>query len=508
MTDPDESRFRTAAARLVAATVAALTTMAIPLTILLCGWPASADTGGGALYASNCASCHGAGLQGTGLGPALSRATYRYGGSRDDLARIIENGIVSQGMPAFGATLTDAEIDAIAAFLPAREGEEEEGEPRNFDDRKDGGVVSSLDYDIRVEVLVDGLQTPWAIAFLDSETALVTERPGRLRIVRNGVLADEPVSGTPAVFSHSHQWNQGGLLDVAVDPDHAENGWIYLSYSHALPGTGPGTGADGGETLAMTRVVRGRIRDHRWVDEDVVFEADPAAYGENFWHYGGRMVIDAGRRLYVTVGDRGERELAREPGRPTGKVHRIMTDGAIPADNPFRGQDGALPTMFTRGHRNPQGMTIEPSTGRIWATEHGPRGGDELNIVTRAADYGWPVVSHGINYDGTILTPDTRAPGIEQPVHFWRPSIGVSGLTFYHGDEFPLWEGKLLVTGLGPRDLRVLTLDDDRVQHEEIVLESEGRPYEPVVGPDGAIWLVTDDPGRVLRLTAEKERKL
>lgn len=473
------------------------------LMTLAAGSPASAQTGGAGLYSRNCASCHGAGLQGTGLGPALSRESYRYGGSRDDLARIIANGIESQGMPAFGAALSEEEIAAIAAFLPAREGEEEEVEPRNFDDRKDGRPAESLDYAIRVEVFADGLQTPWAIAFPDAQTAFITERAGRLRQVKNGVLVEEPVSGTPAVFVHSHEWNQGGLLDVAIDPDYAETGWIYLSYSHQLPGSG----ADG-EPLAMTRVVRGRIRDNRWVDQEVLFEADPAAYAETFWHYGGRMAIDGEGRLHVSVGDRGSRELAREPGQPNGKVHRIATNGAIPEDNPFRGQDGALPTAFSRGHRNPQGMTIRQATGRIWATEHGPRGGDELNIVRRGGDYGWPVISYGINYDGTILTPDTRAAGMEQPIWYWRPSIGVSGLTFYHGDEFRLWEGKLLVTGLGPRDLRLLTIDGDRVQHEEIVFEAEGRPYEPVVGPDGAIYLVTDDPGRVLRLTAQSERKL
>jgi glucose/arabinose dehydrogenase len=473
------------------------------LTVLATAVPAAAQSDGAGLYSRNCASCHGADLQGTGLGPALSKQTYRYGGSADDLARIIRNGIVSQGMPPFGATLSEDEVAAIAAFLPAREGEEEEAEPRNFDDRKDGRTAESLDYAIRVEVIADGLQTPWAIAFVDAQTALVTERSGRLRLMQDGKLAEEPVSGTPAVFVHSHEWNQGGLLDVAIDLDYSENGWIYLSYSHQLPGSG----ADG-EALAMTRVVRGRLRDNRWVDQEVLFEADPAAYAETFWHYGGRMVIDSDGRLHVSVGDRGSRELAREPGRPNGKVHRLQTDGTIPKDNPFRAQEAALPTEFSRGHRNPQGMTIEPATGRIWATEHGPRGGDELNIVTRGGDYGWPVVSYGINYDGTILTPDTRASGIEQPVYYWRPSIGVSGLTFYHGDEFPLWEGKLLVTGLGPRDLRVLTIDDDRVQHEEIVFEAEGRPYEPVVGPDGAVYLVTDDPGRILRLTAEEERKL
>ena len=473
------------------------------LAILGTAIPAAAQSDGAGLYSRNCASCHGASLQGTGLGPALSRQTYRYGGSADDLARIIRNGIVSQGMPAFGAALSEEEVAAIAAFLPAREGEEEGAEPRNFDDRKDGRTAESLDYAIRVEVVADGLQTPWAIAFLDARTALVTERTGRLRLMKNGKLTEEPVSGTPAVFVHSHEWNQGGLLDVAIDPGYSQNGWIYLSYSHQLRGTGTD-----GEAQAMTRVVRGRIRDNRWVDQEVLFEADPAAYAETFWHYGGRMAIDSDGQLHVSVGDRGSRELAREPGRPNGKVHRLQTDGTIPKDNPFRAQEAALPTEFSRGHRNPQGMTIEPATGRIWATEHGPRGGDELNIVTRGGDYGWPVISYGINYDGTILTPDTRASGIEQPVYYWRPSIGVSGLTFYHGDEFPLWEGKLLVTGLGPRDLRVLTIDDDRVQHEEIVFEAEGRPYEPVVGSDGAVYLVTDDPGRILRLTAEEERKL
>jgi glucose/arabinose dehydrogenase len=479
----------------------------LTLAVLAPGLPASAQTDGAELYSRNCASCHGVSLQGTGLGPALSRDTYRYGGSQGDLLRIITNGMASQGMPAFGPTLSEEEVAAIAAFLPAREGEPEESEPRNFDDRKDGRTAQSLDYAIRVEVIADGLQTPWALAFLDADTAIVTERTGRLRLMKNGVISEKPVSGTPAVFVHSHEWNQGGLLDVAIDADYAENGWVYLSYSHQLPDSGTE-----GEALAMTRVVRGRIRDPlrdpRWVDQEVLFEADPATYTETFWHYGGRMVIDGEARLHFSVGDRGAHELAREPGRPTGKVHRIGTDGAIPADNPFRGQDGALPSVFSRGHRNPQGMTIEPATGRIWATEHGPRGGDELNIVTRGGDYGWPVASYGINYDGTILTPDTRASGIEQPVYYWRPSIGVSGLTFYHGNEFPLWEGKLLVTALGMRDLRLFTIDDDRVQHEEILFEAEGRPYEPVVGPDGAIYLVTDDPGRLLRLTAGEERKL
>ena len=484
-----------------------LTTLVLALAAAA---PAAAQTQAQALYQRNCAACHGAERQGTGLGPPLSTRTYRYGGGRGDLARIIRNGIASQGMPAFGGTLSAEEIDALAAFLPAREGEPEpdpeqvqaqaEATPRRFDAVP--GVVDTLDYAVRAELFADGLETVWAIAFVDAHTALVSERPGRLRVIRNGVLQPQPVTGTPQVHVSTHIWNQGGLLDIVLDPAHSQNGWIYLAYSHRLDRTGPE-----GKPLAMTRIVRGRIRGNAWVDQQLLFEADPSAYGEPFWHYGGRMVFDGEGRLYFSVGDRGVQELAREPGRPTGKIHRIMADGSIPADKPFRGRADALASVYSLGHRNPQGIAVDPASGRIWATEHGPRGGDELNIIERGADYGWPVVSHGINYDGTVLTPDTRAAGVQQPVHYWRPSIGVSGLTFYRGDEFPLWRGKLLVTGLAPRELRLLTLDGDRVQHEEIVFTAQGRPYEPVIGPDGAIYLVTDSPGQILRLTAQQERR-
>ena len=458
------------------------------------------------LYQRNCSSCHGVDRRGTGLGPPLSEASYRYGGSREDIARIIREGIPAQGMPAFGETLSAAQVGALAAFLPARTpatGSDADAggdpPPRRFDPVP--GVVDTLDYAVRVEVFADGLETVWAMAFPDARTALVTERPGRLRIIRDGVLDPRPVSGVPQVHVSSHRWNQGGLLDVALDPRHAENGWVYLSYSHAPDAPG------GEQSPAMTRVVRGRIRDHAWVDQETVFEAPASSYGNAAWHYGGRIAIDSEARLHVSVGDRGAMERARDPGDATGKIHRLLADGRPAPDNPLAVRPGTLATVFSLGHRNPQGMAIEPGTGRIWATEHGPRGGDELNIVRGGVDYGWPVASYGINYDGTLLTPHTRLEGVEQPVHFWRPSIGVSGLAFYRGNEFPLWAGKLLVTALGARELRLLTIDGERVQHEEVLLRSQGRPYEPVVGPDGAIYLVTDDPGRILRLTAAAERR-
>lgn len=458
--------------------------------------PALAQDDAASLYQRNCAGCHGPARQGTGLGPALSPATYRYGGSRDDLARIITRGIPSQGMPAFGGTLSPADIAALAAFLPARRvagaGEPEpDTTPRPFDPVP--GPVQALDYTVQVEVFADGLQTVWALAFLDARTALATERGGRLRLIRDGVLDPRPIQGTPTVHVSSHEWNQGGLLDIALPPDFADSGWIYLSYSHRL-------GSDTeGRDLVMTRVVRGRLRSHAWVDEEVVFQAPAAAYSDTAWHYGGRMAFAPDGQLLLPVGDRGTMERARDPADPAGKIHRL----AVPA------AAGARPaaSLHSRGHRNPQGMAVDPGSGRVWATEHGPRGGDELNLIRAGADYGWPIASHGINYDGTVLTPHTRLDGTEQPVHFWRPSIGVSGLAFYQGEAFPLWNGKLLVTALGRRELRLLTLDGERVQHEETLLRTRGRPYEPVVGPDGAIYVVTDDPGQILRLRPLREQR-
>jgi len=483
------------------------TLLAIVLCVIAAPVPAQ---DAGQLYRQNCASCHGAAREGSGLGPPLSPDSYRYGGTRANIERVIGNGMVSRGMPAFGHTLSGEEIAALAAYLPARDDElvpDEEGEAeaeppqRSFDAVP--GVHDTLDYALQVELFADGLETVWSMVFLDAGTALASERPGRLRLIRRGQLQPEPVAGAPAVHVHGHRHNQGGLFDIALDPDYARNGWIYLSYAHAASAS-----AGEPDPPAMTRVVRGRLRGNAWVDQQVVYEADPAHYHHNWWHFGGRMAFDGDGYLYLGVGDRGALELAREPGRPNGKIHRLLPDGGVPADNPLRGRAGTLETLYSYGHRNPQGLALEPGTGRLWATEHGPRGGDELNIVRPGRDYGWPVVSHGINYDGTLVTPTRRSAGVEQPAWFWRPSIGVSGLAFYQGGEFPLWQGKALVTGLAPRQLRLLTLDGERVQHEEILLTTQGRPYEPVVGPDGAIYVVTDDPGQILRITARQERRL
>lgn len=467
------------------------------------------EPNGKQLYEQNCASCHGQQFQGSGLGPALSPDTYIYGGQEWDVYRIAKNGLASKGMPAFGDTLDEAQLNAIAKYVPTRKAAEEpqedttEAVPEEPKFDAAPGKVSTLDYEVNLEVVTDKLDTPWAIAFPDADTLLVTERIGRLRVVKNGKLLDKPVAGTPEVFVSTHKWNQAGLLDIALDPDYTKNGWIYLAYSH--PKENPGRPED---PLSMTRVVRGKIKNHRWTQQEVVYEAAAEYYNNHFWHYGGRLAFDRQGYLYLSVGDRGVLEQAREPKMPFGKFHRLLPGGSLPSDNPFNKNPEYLPSIFSLGHRNPQGMAIHPETGQVWATEHGPRGGDELNIIRRGADYGWPNVSYGINYEGTLLTPHTRMEGVEQPLLFWRPSIGVSGMTFYQGRQFPLWKNKLLVTALARRELRLLTLDGERVQHEETLIKFAGRPYEPAVAPDGSIYVVTDSPGMLLRLTASAERKL
>lgn len=364
-------------------------------------------------------------------------------------------------------------------------------------DAEEGGLpsrIETLDYTLQVDVVTDALENPWAIDFLDAQTALVTEQPGDVHLIENGRLRTAPVAGIPEAL-HA---GQGGMLDVAVDPDYAANGWIYLAYSHAI-----GTGDD---QLAMTRVVRGRLSDNTWTDEEVLFEAPPDTYLPTRHHYGTRIVFDPAGHLYFAIGDRGRKELAQDLSRPNGKIHRIGRDGSIPDDNPFVGREDALPSIYSYGHRNPQGLAVHPATGAVWAVEHGPRGGDELNRIKAGANYGWPVITYGINYDGTIITRERTRAGMEQPVTYWRPSIAVSGLDFYAGAAFPYWQHHLLVGALREQEVRLLNLAGERVQHQEVLLKNVGRVREAVSGPDGAIYVVLNAPGAILRLSHLENR--
>lgn len=346
-------------------------------------------------------------------------------------------------------------------------------------------VYQSEKAGFRLETVATGLEHPWSLAFLPDGRMLVTERQGRLRLVTADGVDPEPITGVPTAFARG----QGGLLDVAVDPAFDDNRLVYLSYA-ALD-----------DRDAATNVARGRLQDHALTDVEVIFESNAGGSGGR--HFGSRLAFDDQARLYITHGDRGERRSAQDPTNHAGAVMRVGTDGAVPEDNPFNGQDAAQPEIFSFGHRNPQGMARNPDNGEIWTHEHGPQGGDEINILRAGANYGWPVATFGKEYgSGFDIGEGTDLPGIESPIYYWVPSIAPSGMAFYDGAAFPEWQGNLFVGSLKFALLVRLELDGDTILHEERLLEDRiGRIRDVRVGPDGLVYLLNDEPdGGVYRL--------
>jgi glucose/arabinose dehydrogenase len=354
--------------------------------------------------------------------------------------------------------------------------------------------IRTNSYTLKLDVVGRGLDNPWAIAWLDRDTIIVTEKPGTLRLIKGGKLS-EPIAGTPVI----RDVGQGGLLDVSVDPEYAQNGWIYLSYTH------PRGDSTEGNAPTMTRVVRGKLSSDRtkWVDQQVLWEAKPEHYRGGGVHFGSRIVFDKQGLLYFSIGERGRQNDAQDVGLPNGKIHRINRDGSIPKDNPFVGRANAYASIWTYGHRNPQGMAFHPETDALYATEHGPRGGDELNLIGRGINYGWPVITYGINYNGTKITDLTEKEGMEQPVRQWTPSIAVCGLDFVTGKLLPKWENQLLVGALAFRELRRVKVEGGTVVDEEVILKDLGRVRDVQVGPDGAIYVVLNGPNVVIRLSPQ-----
>jgi glucose/arabinose dehydrogenase len=340
--------------------------------------------------------------------------------------------------------------------------------------------------EFRVERIVDGLEHPWSFAFLPDGGYLVTERPGRLRrIAPDGTLEPQPISGLPEIMAKG----QGGLLDVVLHPDHANNRRVYFSYNE------PG---DGG---FATAVAHGRLDGMQLRDVDVIFRLLPKS--RRGLHFGSRLVFDNDGYLFITLGDRGDRPRAQDLGDHAGSVIRLHDDGRVPDDNPFVGVDGARPEIYSYGHRNVQGATLHPQTGELWTHEHGPQGGDEINLPRPGINYGWPVITYGVNYGiGTKIGEGTRKPGMAQPLYYWDPSIAPSGMSFYFGDTFPGWRGNLFVGSLKFRQLVRLEIEDGRVAYEERMLTDRvGRIRDVRQGPDGLLYLLTDaDNGALYRL--------
>jgi len=349
-------------------------------------------------------------------------------------------------------------------------------------------------HDYRVVTVADGLIQPWSIAFLPGGDTLITERPGRLRILRQGKLLPQAVEGIPKVF-HS---GQGGLLEVMPHPNFASNRLLYISYSK--PGA---TDSD-----SRTALIRGRFENDRLTQVQEIFDAVSKGRG----HYSGKIAFDKNGHLFLSLGDRQvppegnlEAHPAQDLSNHHGKIVRLHDDGRVPADNPFVNRAGARPEIWSYGHRNVQGLAIHPETGDLWADEHGPQGGDEFNLIQPGKNYGWPVIGYGVNYQtGLAIHSGTHRQGMEQPIRVWVPSIGISGLMIYNGDRFPQWRGNLFIGGMAGQQLSRLTLNGQRVINEETLVPQRGRIRDIRQGPDGYIYLVTDDrdgkPTPVLRV--------
>ena len=343
---------------------------------------------------------------------------------------------------------------------------------------------------VRVTILTNGLEHPWSLAFLPDARMLVTERPGRLRYVEaDGTLDPTPIDGLPAAVAEA---GQGGLHDIALHPDFTHNRLVYIAYA----------GRSG--RRYGTELARARLDGHRLTDVEVLFRALPKSHGGH--HFGGRVVLDGKGHVFLTLGDRGERPRAQDLGDHAGSVIRLAENGGVPPDNPFASVAGARPEIFSLGNRNVQGAAMNPWTGELWAHEHGPQGGDEVNVIRSGTNYGWPVITYGKNYGiGTSIGEGTHKKGVAQPLHQWTPSIAPSGMAFYDGDKFPGWRGSLLVGALKFRLLARLELDGERVVHEERMLEDVlGRIRDVRVGPDGFVYLLNDHPnGVIARLEPE-----
>lgn len=361
---------------------------------------------------------------------------------------------------------------ALVLLLPALAGAQSE-------------PMRSAYHQYRMVSVAEGLVNPWSLAFLPGGDMLVTERPGRVRLVRNGRLVAEPVAGLPAV----RVGNQGGLLDVVAHPDFARNRLVYISY--AKP--------NAENTQSTTAVIRARFENDRLNDVQEIFEANAWSPGQG--HYGSRLAFDKSNYLFITVGDRQvppTGDLEAHPAQNlrvhNGKVIRLHDDGRVPTDNPFVGREDALPQIWSYGHRNPQALLVHPVSGEVWATEHGPQGGDELNLIQPGKNYGWPVIGFGVNYrSGSNIHSGTTRQGMEQPVKVWVPSIATSGITAYTGSAFSAWQGNVFVGGLVGETLVRLKIEGGRVVEDETILARRGRVRDVRQGPDGNLYVAIED---------------
>ena len=347
----------------------------------------------------------------------------------------------------------------------------------------DLGVVKTNEHSFTVSTFSDGYEIPWGMAFLPNNDLLVSDRSGKLYRVSNDGTESTEIDGVPEVLYKS----QGGLLDVAVHPEFSKNSTIYISYSHALG------------RKSFTRIAMVKLSGNKLINLKVIFSVDKKHYTPRAIHFGSRIVFKDGF-VYFSVGDSFEREESQDIFTPNGKIHRLTYTGEIPNDNPFKNEDGSVSSIWTYGNRNPQGLAVSKD-GVIWETEHGPRGGDELNIVKKGVNYGWPVITYGINYIGTKITDITEKEGMEQPVWQWTPSIAVCGMSIYESGLFSNWNGNILVTALKYEYLERVVIKDNKFVTRETIYEPGSRVRDVEVGPNGRIFVALENPGRIVVLS-------
>lgn len=427
-------------------------------------------------YTTYCASCHGEKMI------AFTDRDWKHGNTDSALLVSINHGW-TDSLPKLDSTLTEQDKKELVAYIQTgiRNAAKYivKGEPTS-------NIFKTDSLTIRLDTVLSGVQVPWSIAFLPSGELLVTERGGKLFLVQQGKEKVE-IKGVPEVVAEG----QGGLFEVKLDPSYPTNKTVYLSFAK-------GVKSDSG-LVTTTAVVRAEFDGQTLKNVKEIFVAQP--YQKTRHHYGGRLEFGKDGSLFITVGDRGKEFVAPQSlQNDAGKVHRIKTDGTVPSDNPYANTSGSNATVFSYGHRNPQGMAIHPVTGEIWENEHGPRGGDEINVVQQTKNYGWPVSTWGINYDGKVISSEGAKEGVEQAVQVWIPSIGPSGMAFVQGDKYKGWANTVLSGSLRFRFLNISYLEGNKVVKEEAILQNVGRLRDVRMGPDGYVYVAVESPGFVFRL--------
>ncbi|MBN1118574.1 MAG: PQQ-dependent sugar dehydrogenase [Bacteroidales bacterium] len=427
-------------------------------------------------YQNYCAGCHGDNME------EFSDRKWMFANTDSEIENIIRQGDENMGMPGFDKALTDNEIAALTQHILA---ESKKKQALKRTDIFSGKKIQGEKAKYWTEVVVDNLEVPWGLEFLPNGDLLIAERKGTLsRFTKDNKLVE--IKGLPPILVGG----QGGLMELKLHPKYEENRWIYIAYSYI---------DEEDKDAGNTAIIRAKLNGDSLINMEPIYKGIPAVTTRH--HYGVRIAFDREGYMYFSIGDRGRREVFPQSlNNSNGKIHRTFDDGTIPPDNPFVDVAGAIKSIYSYGHRNPQGLSMHPETGDIWESEHGPKGGDEINIVQKGQNYGWPVISFGINYDGTIFTNDTSKEGMMQPIHYYVPSIAPCGQTFVTSKRYKGWENNLLIGSLRFKYLERVVIENDRVVEQERLLEEIGRVRNVRVSPDGYIYVAIEQPGKILKI--------